>query len=128
MTPGFNLSDVTAAVNFTMNGTNPPASAVVDVLSTASSAIYTTSTIMSTTTVALNTTEEAFVNPFEDMPIDSSFAWLLCALTGVFLWMIYGSCFHSRVIGYIIGFLLNQYFKQTGLGEFSIGNMFNISS
>lgn len=64
-----------------------------------------------------------FENPFSDIPLDSNFAWLLCSLTCVFLWMIYGSCFHSRVIGYVIGSLLNQYLKRSGLGELRIGKI-----
>ena len=59
------------------------------------------------------------------MPLDSNFAWLLCALSCVFLWMIYGSCFHSRVIGYVIGSLLNQYMKRNGWGELRIGEKTN---
>ena len=73
--------------------------------------------------VNLSASEDLY-NPFESMPLDSNFAWLLCALSCVFLWMIYGSCFHSRVIGYVVGSLLNQYFKRNGLGELRIGETF----
>ncbi|OQV26228.1 hypothetical protein BV898_00346 [Hypsibius exemplaris] len=70
-----------------------------------------------------STTMADLYRPFDDMPLDSNFAWLLFALSGVFIWMIYGSCFHSRVIGFVVGSVLNQYLKRKGLGELRIGSL-----
>lgn len=89
------------------------------------SSVLSTSPPATTSMERGNGTTSGFENPFEYMPLDSNFAWLLCALMCVFVWMIYGSCFHSRLVGFIIGSILNQYLKRNGFGELSIGRLKN---
>ena len=89
---------------------------------TSNSIATTTSAAISSTTMESDVNSTSFYdNPFRDMPLDSNFAWLLCALTCVCIWMVYGSCLHSRVFGALVGAFLNQYFKRNKLGELKIG-------
>ncbi|XP_064482137.1 bridge-like lipid transfer protein family member 1 [Ornithodoros turicata] len=58
--------------------------------------------------------------PLEHLPLDSNFAWLLCALLGAIVWVIYISFYNSRVVGFILTKILNRFISDAYLNIGSI--------
>ena len=64
---------------------------------------------------------------FEDLKMDSNFAWLLCSLVSAMAWVIYITHYDSRVIGFFITRLLNRFMAQGGymkVGKYSFTSSF----
>ncbi|CAM1304937.1 KIAA1109 (predicted) [Pycnogonum litorale] len=49
----------------------------------------------------------------ENLPLDSNFAWLLCALLFAMTWVIYITYYNSRVIGYLLTKVVNRFVMPT---------------
>lgn len=46
--------------------------------------------------------------PLEKLPLDSNFAWLLCALLAATAWVIYVTFYNARVLGFLLTKVLNR--------------------
>ncbi|XP_077518913.1 transmembrane protein KIAA1109 homolog tweek [Amblyomma americanum] len=47
--------------------------------------------------------------PLEKLPLDSNFAWLLCALLAATAWVIYITYYNARVLGFLLTKVLNRF-------------------
>ncbi|XP_049268085.1 transmembrane protein KIAA1109-like [Rhipicephalus sanguineus] len=47
--------------------------------------------------------------PLEKLPLDSNFAWLLCALLTATAWVIYITFYNARVLGFLLTKILNRF-------------------
>ncbi|XP_070391011.1 bridge-like lipid transfer protein family member 1 isoform X1 [Dermacentor albipictus] len=47
--------------------------------------------------------------PLEKLPLDSNFAWLLCALLAATAWVIYITFYNARVLGFLLTKILNRF-------------------
>ncbi|KAH9373925.1 hypothetical protein HPB48_001101 [Haemaphysalis longicornis] len=47
--------------------------------------------------------------PLEKLPLDSNFAWLLCALLAATVWVIYITYYNARVLGFLLTKILNRF-------------------
>lgn len=82
------------------------------------------STFESSSTSSGFISNRIFVNrnttTLENISLDSSFAWLLCALFLAMSWVIYITYYNSRIIGYIITKIVNRFVKK---GYIKLGSL-----
>lgn len=53
--------------------------------------------------------------PLEKLPLDSNFAWLLCALLTAAAWVIYITFYNARVLGFLLTKILNRFVAKAHL-------------
>ncbi|KAG1657984.1 hypothetical protein GQR58_023181 [Nymphon striatum] len=56
----------------------------------------------------------------ENLPLDSNFAWLLCALFFAMTWVIYITYYNSRVIGFLCTKVINKFMPVINLCSISV--------